>query len=158
MFNTLNILVLFQTWCRYRFYDREETVTPKAKGNNPGYAHEELFTFRPVDQQLVDYLRDQAIMITVCGTQKARDSKTHGNAAAKEINNYLNVEQNGVSARPAKKQSTKRRNSVNPGSKSTTARSQSSTREKQPNGTERSRRSASAKKENGAPKVAEVSG
>jgi hypothetical protein len=111
-----------------------------------------------VDQQLVDYLRDQAIMITICGTQKARDSKTHGNAAAKEINNYLNVETNGVSARPSKKQS-KRRASINPGSKATTARSQSSTRDKQTNGVERRRRSVSAKKENGAPpKAAENPG
>lgn len=96
-------------------------------------------------------------MITVCGTQKARDSKTHGNATAKEINNYLNVEQNG-SARPNKKPSTKRRGSTNPGSKSTTARSQSSTKDKQSNGVERRRRSISAKKEDGVPKAAENPG
>jgi hypothetical protein len=134
---------LDETWCRYRFYDRDETVTPKIKGNNPGYSHEELFTFRPVDQALVDYLKDQAIMITICATQKARETKTHGNGVMKEINKYLNVEANG----PPKKSSIKKGGSVNDGSKSNTARSRSSIKEKQPNGVEPKRKkSATAKK------------
>ncbi|KAI6241485.1 putative tRNA N6-adenosine threonylcarbamoyltransferase [Aphelenchoides fujianensis] len=92
-----------ESWCRYRFYDRDETVTPKVRGYNPGYAHEELFTFRPVDQALVDYLKDQAIMITICGTQRARDTKNHTNGAMKEINGYLNVDSNRPKKSPSKK-------------------------------------------------------
>ncbi|KAI6188028.1 putative tRNA N6-adenosine threonylcarbamoyltransferase [Aphelenchoides besseyi] len=95
-----------ESWCRYHFYDRDETVTPKVRGHNPGYAHEELFTFRPVDQSLVDYLKDQAIMITICGTQRARDSKTHSNEAMKEINGYLNFESNRAKKSPSKKRDT----------------------------------------------------
>lgn len=93
-------------------------------------------------------------MITICGTQRARDSKTHGNAAMKEINNYLNVENNGVPA--PKKASTKKKGSENGDSKVATARSRSSTKDKQPsansNGSEKRRRkSVSAKKDENAP-------
>ncbi|KAI6176971.1 Kinesin-like protein [Aphelenchoides bicaudatus] len=62
----------------------------------------------------------------------------------------------GLPRRLDEKPSAKKQNSTNAGSKSATARSQSSTKEKQPNGVDRRRRSISAKKDSsGALKSAE---
>lgn len=41
-----------ESWCRYRFYDRDETQTSKTRGNNPAYAHEEMFMFKPVTKEV----------------------------------------------------------------------------------------------------------
>ncbi|CAD5220541.1 unnamed protein product [Bursaphelenchus xylophilus] len=78
-----------ETWCRYRFFDREETSTQKAKGNNPAFAHEELFMFKPVSKELVEYLRDQALCITVCATQRIKENEKHTAEVVEKINNYL---------------------------------------------------------------------
>ncbi|KAI1705792.1 FHA domain-containing protein [Ditylenchus destructor] len=40
-----------KSYCTYTFFERGETTTHKAEGSNPAYAHEELFTFRPVTQE-----------------------------------------------------------------------------------------------------------
>uniref|UniRef100_A0A915D7L4 Kinesin-like protein n=1 Tax=Ditylenchus dipsaci TaxID=166011 RepID=A0A915D7L4_9BILA len=79
-----------QSYCTYTFFDRGETKTNKASGSNPAYAHEEMFTFRPVTQELVGYLKNGALNITVYGIQKARDSSLHSSAASSRISSYLN--------------------------------------------------------------------
>ncbi|CAD5214440.1 unnamed protein product [Bursaphelenchus okinawaensis] len=78
-----------ESWCQYRFYDQEEVVTPKAKGNNPAYANEQLFMFKPVTKELVEYLKDKAICVTVCATQRIREIDKHTAEVVEKINNYL---------------------------------------------------------------------
>ncbi|XP_022241347.1 kinesin-like protein KIF28P [Limulus polyphemus] len=64
------------TRCKYHvFLDEEDTVTETITNtNNPDFNHQKKFSFKPVTQQLVDYLKDGAIMVQVWGKQKFRNS------------------------------------------------------------------------------------
>ncbi|XP_076324558.1 kinesin-like protein KIF28 isoform X2 [Tachypleus tridentatus] len=64
------------TRCKYRvFLDEEDAVTEMITNtSNPDFNHQKKFSFKPVTQQLVDYLKDGAIMVQVWGKQKLRNS------------------------------------------------------------------------------------
>ncbi|CAI4230337.1 unnamed protein product [Auanema sp. JU1783] len=59
--------------CRYRFFGAKEIETVSASSNNPSYAHRQLFPFKPVTKQLVDYLKHSNLYITVWGSQRAKN-------------------------------------------------------------------------------------
>lgn len=62
---------LATSFCQYKFYlDDAYVKTPEKDGMNPDYNHEKLFHYKPVTKQLVDYLKDSAVVIEVWGRQK----------------------------------------------------------------------------------------
>ncbi|XP_076366810.1 kinesin-like protein KIF28 isoform X1 [Tachypleus tridentatus] len=65
--------------CKYRvFLDEEDTVSEIVTSTiNPDFNHQKMFSFKPVTQQLVDYLNNGAIMVQVWGKQKVRNSVVH---------------------------------------------------------------------------------
>lgn len=70
-----------KSWCTYKFFNEDEVSTNKESGANPNYAHEHIFTYRPVGKEFLNYLQHGVLNITVWATQKAKGSKTHSSAA-----------------------------------------------------------------------------
>ncbi|KAH7700395.1 hypothetical protein AAVH_32485, partial [Aphelenchoides avenae] len=79
-----------QSWCKYRFFDKGEITTGKVKGNVPAYGHEEVFIYRPVTNELMNYLKEGSVTITVFGTQRSRESHGSYSEASSRISNYTN--------------------------------------------------------------------
>lgn len=67
-----------QSSCKYRFYDQPQVCTPLQSGQNPVYADERIFLYKPITQQvegnlvvwimpisikLLDYLTESALVI-----------------------------------------------------------------------------------------------
>jgi len=60
--------------CKYRFFvDERDATTLDVTGTNPGYGHEKMFTFKPITKQLVDYLKDSALVVEVLGKQSDKE-------------------------------------------------------------------------------------
>ncbi|XP_046575245.1 kinesin-like protein KIF28P [Haliotis rubra] len=66
-----------KSYCRYKFYLDENWVeTETISGtSNPDFDHEKRFTFKPVTQQLLDYLLTRSLVIEVWGQQKPDKSE-----------------------------------------------------------------------------------
>ncbi|XP_046350118.2 kinesin-like protein KIF28P isoform X2 [Haliotis rufescens] len=73
-----------KSYCRYKFYLDENWVETEtiAGTSNPDFNHEKRFTFKPVTQQLLDYLLVRSLVIEVWGQQKPDKSETTGAGAA----------------------------------------------------------------------------
>ncbi|VDK53767.1 unnamed protein product [Anisakis simplex] len=70
------------SFCKYRFFDRPETVTNSVREVNAAYAHETAFTYRPVTKELVNYLKEGSLNITIWGTQKSRKMSQRSSASS----------------------------------------------------------------------------
>ena len=62
--------------CKYRLYlEEEDTVTERISlTSNPDFNHTRLVKFNPVTKQLVDYLNDSSLTVTIEGKQFIRKS------------------------------------------------------------------------------------
>ncbi|KAK0427687.1 hypothetical protein QR680_010367 [Steinernema hermaphroditum] len=58
--------------CRYTFFDQAEVETPLVAGTTAAYAHEKLFLFKPASKELIDYLKEGVLSISVWGQQRSR--------------------------------------------------------------------------------------
>ena len=70
--STQECLVLFQSFCRFKFYmDKEYEQTPEIAGTiNPQFNHEKRVNVKTVTEQFVDYLNNESMYIEVWGRQK----------------------------------------------------------------------------------------
>ncbi|CAD6188362.1 unnamed protein product [Caenorhabditis auriculariae] len=66
---------IFKSYCKYRFFGAKEVTTDPVTGNSPDFRHEHVFPFKPVTKELMEYLRNSNLYITLWGTQKSRDSR-----------------------------------------------------------------------------------
>lgn len=81
------------------FLDKEDTRTEViADTSNPDFNHRKVFTFRPVTQQLVDYLKDGSLMMQVWGKQMVRRaySKVSGRVTKQAFQEELMNEANNL--------------------------------------------------------------
>ena len=64
------------------YLDTEFTQTDVvARPSNPDFKHEKMFSFVPVTRQLIDYLKDDCLMLYVYGRQINRHSNTGKNGS-----------------------------------------------------------------------------
>ncbi|GMR41799.1 hypothetical protein PMAYCL1PPCAC_11994 [Pristionchus mayeri] len=69
-----------KTCCKYRFFGEKEATTKTINGSNPVYSHENIYTYRPVTDKLVDYLHNSNLYVTVWGSQKGRSDRSSRNS------------------------------------------------------------------------------
>lgn len=81
------------------FLDKEDTKTEMiADTSNPDFNHRKVFSFRPVTQQFVDYLKDGSLMLQVWGKQMVRRaySKASGRVTKQAFQEDLMNEANNL--------------------------------------------------------------
>uniref|UniRef100_A0A915IDZ8 Kinesin-like KIF1-type domain-containing protein n=1 Tax=Romanomermis culicivorax TaxID=13658 RepID=A0A915IDZ8_ROMCU len=61
--------------CKYKFYVNEDTTTEEFSGSNPEYSHEKVFQFSPITKQLIEYLKQQLLIIEIVGKQGPKDAR-----------------------------------------------------------------------------------
>ena len=68
------------------FLDKEYSTTEAISDtSNPDFNHRKVFSFRPVTQQLIDYLKDGSVMIQVWGKQMMR--RAYSKASGRQTKN-----------------------------------------------------------------------
>lgn len=77
------------------FLDAEFTQTETAsRPSNPDFDHEKMFNFVPVTRQLVEYLKDDCLVLYVYGRQISRHSgtgKTKNQTSLQSIGGILRI-------------------------------------------------------------------
>ncbi|TKR62490.1 hypothetical protein L596_026442 [Steinernema carpocapsae] len=58
--------------CRYTFFDQPEVETITMPGTTAAYADEKLFIFKPVTKELLEYLKEGVLSISVWGQQRSK--------------------------------------------------------------------------------------
>ena len=87
-------------YCKYNiFLDKEGSKTDVISDtSNPDFNHKKMFTFNPVTQQLVDYLREGFVSIEVMGKQiyKRSYKKTTSRQPKQLLNDELVTQTNNM--------------------------------------------------------------
>ncbi|RWS30831.1 kinesin-like protein KIF28P [Leptotrombidium deliense] len=64
-------------FCTYQIFLDEETRTEViSETSNPDFNHKKMFSFTPATQQLIDYLKDEPLLIQVFGKQTGKRSQS----------------------------------------------------------------------------------
>uniref|UniRef100_A0A1I8A2J7 Kinesin-like protein n=1 Tax=Steinernema glaseri TaxID=37863 RepID=A0A1I8A2J7_9BILA len=96
-----------KSFCRYTFFDQPEVQTPLVAGTTAAYAHENIFLFKPARTELIEYLKEGVLSISVWGQQRSR--KRQGSNAPPKVPNSLSSTPPASKAEPAKKKKSVKR-------------------------------------------------
>uniref|UniRef100_A0A7E4V2Q9 Kinesin-like protein n=1 Tax=Panagrellus redivivus TaxID=6233 RepID=A0A7E4V2Q9_PANRE len=124
------------SWISYKFFDKENVETTHHNGINPSYAHEHVFTYRPVTQELLKYFTDGALTFTVWATQKTKEGRPVGARGQSAIAAHAARRPSDTpaapsqEAAPAKKLSKKKKSTVSDGSTTPKPRKKNSVKSK----------------------------
>uniref|UniRef100_A0A914E3H6 Uncharacterized protein n=1 Tax=Acrobeloides nanus TaxID=290746 RepID=A0A914E3H6_9BILA len=86
-----------KSWCKYRFFDQPEVTTNQVSGFNPAYGHDKVFVYRTVTKELVRYLKESSLSITIYATQKGRDASRQNSVSSKSSSYITQKTMNGES-------------------------------------------------------------